>query len=128
MAPSGGGPGHGPTGSVLAMGIGHAMRYAMGGARENHGFVQSECSTVCFALLLLSLHFQVKPTHSLHTATDKLVSRHGGCDVRLFKLAMGVGSLGCQCQCGGISQHCDTQHMMFSVAHGVAAGPCLRNL
>ncbi len=35
MAPSGGGPGHGPTGSVEAMG----MRYAMGGAQENHGLI-----------------------------------------------------------------------------------------
>jgi hypothetical protein len=39
---------------------------------------------------------------------------------RVFKLAMGVG-------CVGISQHYDTQHMMFSVTHG-GAGPCLRNL
>jgi hypothetical protein len=48
MAPSGNGPGHGPTGSVKAMGndIGHAMRYSMGGAaQENHGFAHSECST-----------------------------------------------------------------------------------
>ena len=47
----------------------------------------------------------------------------GGMD-RLFKLAMGVGP-----GCVGISQHYDTQHMMFSVTHGeAAAGPCLRNL
>ncbi len=35
--------------------------------------VQVQFKLLCFALL--SSHFQVKPTHSLHTTTDKL-SRH----------------------------------------------------
>ncbi len=78
----------------------------MGGAQENHG--------------LLTQNAQ-----QLSMGQGRL---HGGCDVRstgaawtvLFKLAMGVG-------CVGISQHCDTQQMMFSVTHG-GVGPCLLNL
>ena len=60
MAPSGGGPGHGPTGSVLAMGIGHAMRYAMGGAQENHGLL----------------------TQNAQQQSMGQGRLHGGCDVR----------------------------------------------